>query len=211
MADCHLAAVTVTSNSADGASCHAFKSHVLFTWNVLFYFFNLLKLMTRLVVFWPSNCFCFVSFFYSFSNQSGTKMISASGGITLFPAKNPRPGPDPGGGSSSTGPIVLGGGGGGGCNSSINQINMESLGCQASANTRSNAGMVCRESCSTTRLVSYFISFLAFFSATSKNKKNQSEQWESRSSVLYLLLAMLTCFSSSAHCFLWVATACFQH
>jgi len=69
-------------------------------------------------------------------------MISASGGITLFPAKNPRPGPDPGGGSSSTGPIVLGGGGGGGCYSSINQINMESLGCQASANTRSNAGPV---------------------------------------------------------------------
>lgn len=95
-------------------------------------------------------------------------MISASGGITLFPAKNPRPGPDPGGGSSSTGPIVLGGGGGGGCYSSINQINMESLGCQASANTRSNAGMVCREICSTTRLVSYFISFLAFFSAASK-------------------------------------------
>lgn len=41
------------------------------------------------------------------------------GGVTLFPAKNPRPGPDPGGGRASGGSVVLSGGGGGGCNTSL--------------------------------------------------------------------------------------------
>lgn len=43
------------------------------------------------------------------------------GGVTLFPAKNPRPGPDPGGGRAN-GSVVLGGGGGG--NASLGQVHL---------------------------------------------------------------------------------------
>lgn len=57
------------------------------------------------------------------------------GGVTLFPAKNPRPGPDPGGGRSNNGagpPGVYGGGGGGvgGGNTSLGHVQNDRSSCQ---------------------------------------------------------------------------------
>lgn len=66
-------------------------------------------------------------------------MSDYPGGVTLFPAKNPRPGPDPGGGRSHNGnnPVVLGagggvgvGGGGGGGNTSLGQVHLNDRSCQ---------------------------------------------------------------------------------
>lgn len=66
-----------------------------------------------------------------------TKMMMSDypGGVTLFPAKNPRPGPDPGGGrNNGNNPVVLGGvgvggGGGGGGNTSLGQVQLNDRSC----------------------------------------------------------------------------------
>ena len=58
-------------------------------------------------------------------------MSDYPGGVTLFPAKNPRPGPDPGGGRNGAGPpVVLGGGIGGGGNTSLGQVHLNDRSCQ---------------------------------------------------------------------------------
>ncbi len=61
-------------------------------------------------------------------------MSDYPGGVTLFPAKNPRPGPDPGGGRNGAGPpVVLSGGGGGigagGGNTSLGQVHLNDRSC----------------------------------------------------------------------------------
>lgn len=58
-------------------------------------------------------------------------MSDYPGGVTLFPAKNPRPGPDPGGGRTGNNPVVLGGvgGGGGGGNTSLGQVQLNDRSC----------------------------------------------------------------------------------
>lgn len=67
------------------------------------------------------------------TGSSKMMMPDYPGGVTLFPAKNPRPGPDPGGGRANGPPpqsVVLGGGGGG--NASLGQVHLNDRSSSAS-------------------------------------------------------------------------------